>query len=1288
MNLQKWEEKEHEAPQPALFRGEKRGKELAPEGTPTFLPARWDSFPHLSPQDAQEAHLHTLGADGERISLTNSCTKVFAGDEDVSREAWPLSARSGMRGEVPGGSWVNDKRGLLEPEYLYNSAQAQRVQLSGPREWRHDCGDAKGTPGPAVLSLEEGWEMTGAGRGTVATPDALDASAPQGSLPHPGLPRGQATAAPACSSDVCTGDNPAGEDSGIPPGVAAQEPREVSNTTYLVISETAMQIDAPADAESPRSAEKMLGALTNGFQQEMTEVPGPGLEGLSGSCMPLTEKAFGLYEDRPNGEPPSQTLCAPAVPLSGYCPEADCPVDRPPFSDPAEQLCQPGDRLNEMASPEGSLGDGSHPGGTPLAGSPPPGWEVAPSLGSPGPGADSVSSPTDVGYLPPAIPGCPNETFSVLLPEKTKEKSSEKGKITRELAKHPSRKLAPIKGLKPALGKVLGKPAPKPGSPAGSSLHRTEKISFPRPNFKNVKAKVISRGVLRPREPAAAAARPPPPAGPPPAELPSSSGPSRAEWKASAKADVLPSKSHRPPLLKLISSQVVHVTTHSRNASQEAPRAAREPRANHAGSGPQASLSKAGRLPGSAAGAMGPHRGADAPNAPVRTAESALQEPRAPASDGASTERRTSTDGGVPMPPGTQEAQREVVTALSACGPAPASTPKSPPVAGRSGSKHDPLGLSKIPVPKMKVWPSVSCRRRSTESRTFHAERALSPQRARRVSSSVEKGKQRHPRTPCSQPQSSPDALSTEKALGLASYRAKCDHQGKVILHLKQLLTGGNRKLEALAVVVQHLLSEREEALKQHQALSQELVSLRGELVTASAACEKLEKARNELQAACQAFVDKLNRQHQADLAELESQLKAHYAGECEKLQSVCVQEVQKYQAQLQSQVDDLNAAHEAFKLEVESSHLEQVDLLKKAYEASLTEIKESHDLEKTSLEELFSEKRESLEKEIHDLKGKNDALNERLQLEEQKAASREKASQKNPQIMYLERELESLKAVLEIKNEKLHQQDVKLLKMEKLVDSNTALVDKLKRVQQENEELKARMDKHVAISSSRRSKLSCKSPWRRSPRSTRGCRWRTRSCCGSFTTGTCAVPRSPPLPRCCLSPPQGIPPPSPAPQAHLDDPSGAWAASCQRALSVASQGTDPSTNHGQCGPGEGTRGRLTRPLESADRQAWLLGRPWLPPALRGFRNTTCAGTQGETLMHRALGEPDASRSLPFSPTWGEPAQGPLHVEYNLSHVLVTDTFPVGHRGLVGLGWARLAGAPPLALEGTQRAAA
>ncbi|KAF5922409.1 hypothetical protein HPG69_009452, partial [Diceros bicornis minor] len=218
---------------------------------------------------------------------------------------------------------------------------------------------------------------------------------------------------------------------------------------------------------------------------------------------------------------------------------------------------------------------------------------------------------------------------------------------------------------------------------------------------------------------------------------------------------------------------------------------------------------------------------------------------------------------------------------------------------------------------------------------------------------------------------------------------------------------------------------------------------------TASATCEKLEKARNELQIAYEGFVQKLTQQHQTDLTELENRLKEFYTSECEKLQNIYLEEAEKYKNQLQEQFDNLNAAHETSKLEIEAGHSE----------------KKSHEMEKKSLEDLLYEKQESLEKQINDLKNENDALNEKLKSEEQKRTSREKANLKSPQIMYLEQELESLKAVLEIKNEKLHQQDVKLMKMEKLVHNNTALVDKLKRFQQENEELKARMDKHMAIS-------------------------------------------------------------------------------------------------------------------------------------------------------------------------------------------------------------------------------
>ncbi|XP_009472536.1 PREDICTED: microtubule-associated tumor suppressor 1 isoform X1 [Nipponia nippon] len=332
--------------------------------------------------------------------------------------------------------------------------------------------------------------------------------------------------------------------------------------------------------------------------------------------------------------------------------------------------------------------------------------------------------------------------------------------------------------------------------------------------------------------------------------------------------------------------------------------------------------------------------------------------------------------------------------------------------------------------------------------------------------SSVDKGKQRSPRSSCIQTQASRDVhLPGTKTAELTQYKTKCETQSGIILQLKKFLTSSNQKFEALTVVIQHLQSEREEALKQHKELSQELVNLRGELVTTSAACEKLERDRNELQVAYEGFLQKLNQQHHNDLAELEERLKQFYTAECEKLQSICIEEAEKYKAQLQEQVDNLNITHENFKLELENSHSEKVEELKKEYESSFSELKSAHESERKSLEDSFKEKQELLEKKINELKCENDSLSEKLKLEEQKQIAKEKANLKNPQIMYLEQELESLKAVLEIKNEKLHQQDVKLMKMEKLLENNTILMDKLKKVQQENEELKARMDKHMELS-------------------------------------------------------------------------------------------------------------------------------------------------------------------------------------------------------------------------------
>ncbi|KAM4710057.1 microtubule-associated tumor suppressor 1 isoform 4-T4 [Discoglossus pictus] len=260
--------------------------------------------------------------------------------------------------------------------------------------------------------------------------------------------------------------------------------------------------------------------------------------------------------------------------------------------------------------------------------------------------------------------------------------------------------------------------------------------------------------------------------------------------------------------------------------------------------------------------------------------------------------------------------------------------------------------------------------------------------------------------------------------------------------------------------------TRREEALKKRKELSQELLNLRGDLISASGTCDKLEKEKNDLLIAYEGILQKVKDEHNAELCDLEEKLKTFYTGECEKLQSIFIEEAEKYKNELQEKVDDLNTTHEAFRLEAETSHAEVIETLKNDFENSLTELKNAQENNTKQLEDSFKEKQAALEKKIEELKQENESSKEKLKHEdEHRKLSKEKCAHKNPRVMYLEQELESLKAVLEIKNEKLHQQDKKLMQIEKLVETNTTLVERLNKCQQENEDLKARMANHIALS-------------------------------------------------------------------------------------------------------------------------------------------------------------------------------------------------------------------------------
>ncbi|NXA12717.1 MTUS1 protein, partial [Sapayoa aenigma] len=711
---------------------------------------------------------------------------------------------------------------------------------------------------------------------------------------------------------------------------------------------------------------------------------------------------------------------------------------------------------------------------------------------------------------------------------------------------------------------------------------KSEIVSFPKPDFKNVKPKVVSRPVLQSRDSAASKQSPQP------LRLSAVSSPSRVasprqlsssikvlkkavDLAKDSKVELAVNKPHKLHLNKrLFTSQVVHATTHPRNASHKAsktPALQRSP-----GDVDRASATHSACSLVSAALPACVENSKEMLNDNMGSSD-ALMQPCPQNIHLTEDEKEQSSNMGmlleatlvkdaanetfnvhaVPLMPSVKDGTMQgknipkkdpitqsvstptvkmvpsALTLKRGCKNKTTSTIKTPShkealLSASSGEKHasaknspaswassgKSLAKSKVPVKRSVLertpslssvsstqseqslfssnsagatvvkngeWPSKpACQNGTAEPVPL---KALPRPRLHSLKSTpkgtrvffvvvlVDKGKQRSPKSSCIQPQASRDVRSPgTKAAELTQYKTKCETQSGIILQLKKFLTSSNQRFEALTVVIQHLQSEREEALKQRKELSQELVNLRGELVTTSAACEKLERDRNELQVAYEGFLQKLNQQHHDDLAELEERLKQFYTAECEKLQSICIEEAEKYKAQLQEQVDNLNTTHESFKLELENRHSEKVEELKKEYESSFSgKYFSTHESERKTLEDSFKEKQELLEKKIDELKSENNSLSEKLKLEEQKQIAKEKANFKNPQIMYLEQELESLKAVLEIKNEKLHQQDIKLMKMEKLVENNTILMDKLKKVQQENEELKARMDKHMELS-------------------------------------------------------------------------------------------------------------------------------------------------------------------------------------------------------------------------------
>ncbi|KAK1340743.1 hypothetical protein QTO34_017136 [Cnephaeus nilssonii] len=233
-----------------------------------------------------------------------------------------------------------------------------------------------------------------------------------------------------------------------------------------------------------------------------------------------------------------------------------------------------------------------------------------------------------------------------------------------------------------------------------------------------------------------------------------------------------------------------------------------------------------------------------------------------------------------------------------------------------------------------------------------------------------------------------------------------------------------------------------------------------------TAKCEKLQKEKEELERRFEDEVRKLGWQQQAELQDLQGRLQLQFQAELTRLQEEHGAQLLRIRCQHQEQVEDITASHEAALLQMGNDHTVAIAILRDDHDHKVQELMSTHELEKKELEDNFEKLRLSLQDQVDTLTFQSQSLRDR-------ARRFEEALRKNTEeqlevalapYQHLEEDMKSLKQVLEMKNQQIHQQEKKIIELEKLAEKNIILEEKIQVLQQQNEDLRARIDQNTVV--------------------------------------------------------------------------------------------------------------------------------------------------------------------------------------------------------------------------------
>ncbi|XP_026119064.1 microtubule-associated tumor suppressor candidate 2 homolog [Carassius auratus] len=297
--------------------------------------------------------------------------------------------------------------------------------------------------------------------------------------------------------------------------------------------------------------------------------------------------------------------------------------------------------------------------------------------------------------------------------------------------------------------------------------------------------------------------------------------------------------------------------------------------------------------------------------------------------------------------------------------------------------------------------------------------------------------------------------------------KERCEDQARQLITLQDKLRKSSQCLDVFTITTQHFCQKSENAAVKERELSLQLARIRDDVVVSVQRWECLQGEKAQLEQSFERELKGLQEEQQQELKALQQRLVEDCTSEIQRLQQQQNSHLVQLRSQHQEQIEEMSEKHERAVMEMEATHGATLVTLQEEHTRTVKNLKTAHEQQKKSMEEEFENLRLSLQDQVDTLTFQNRALRDRAKRFEEalRRSTDEQIVDALAPYQHIEEDLKSLKEVLEMKNQQIHQQELKISELEKMAQKNVMLEERIQVLQQQNEDLKDRIDRNLAMS-------------------------------------------------------------------------------------------------------------------------------------------------------------------------------------------------------------------------------